>query len=91
MTSNIENSITKYSLTDIANCYGISGYCYSILSLDCDVRNVENFNIAVISEKLFIVGCKTSYTNSIIEIMKINGDENNNVNLNMKNILYFRL
>ena len=84
LTSNIENSITKYSLTDIANCYGISGYCYSILSLDCDVRNVENFNIAVISEKLFIVGCKTSYTNSIIEIMKINGDENNNVNLNMK-------
>ena len=43
----------KYLLKDIANCDGSSGYCYSSLSNNCDVSNVENFNVAILSDKLF--------------------------------------
>ena len=28
---------TKYSLTDVANCYGLSDYCKSVLSNKCNV------------------------------------------------------
>jgi len=87
ITSNADNSITKYSLTDFANCYGLSGYCYSSLTNNCDVSNVEKYNIAIISENLFVVGCKSSSNSEIIiEIMKINDNENNDVNLNMKTL-----
>jgi hypothetical protein len=78
------NSNNKYSLKDIANCDGSSGYCYSSLSNDCDVSNVENFNVAILSDNLFVVGCNTINTEIRIEIMKYNNDETKDAKLNMK-------
>ena len=80
----LSSSNNKYSLKDIANCDGSSGYCYSSLSNNCDVSNIENFNVAILSDKLFVVGCNTINSEIRIEIMKYNNDETKDAKLNMK-------